>query len=95
LLAWQCLELDKHGMVRRKPHMGSDSPDGIKPYFELIQKHRGKPFYLLQLEFVHELWEFLQESTSTRISMERPPSSGFLGIAILRNLRTILGVNSE
>ncbi|XP_065096132.1 beta-galactoside alpha-2,6-sialyltransferase 2-like [Paramisgurnus dabryanus] len=57
----------------------------FKPYINHRKSFPEQPFYILHPSFIWNLWDFVQSNTKENIQ-PNPPSSGFIGIAVMTNL---------
>ncbi|KAG5852939.1 hypothetical protein ANANG_G00067850 [Anguilla anguilla] len=68
-------------------HKWYRSPDYdlFRPYAERRRRRPAQPFYILHPAFLWQLWDFIQGHTQEDIQ-PNPPSSGFIGIAVMMSL---------
>ncbi|KAJ8246589.1 hypothetical protein GJAV_G00253160 [Gymnothorax javanicus] len=59
--------------------------DLFNPYVKRRQQHSSQPFYILHPAFLWQLWDVIQGHSKEDIQ-PNPPSSGFMGIAIMMSL---------
>lgn len=57
----------------------------FKEYMDHRRKNPNQPFYILHPAFVWNLWNMLQTNTEENIQ-PNPPSTGYIGIALMMNL---------
>ncbi|XP_039524044.1 beta-galactoside alpha-2,6-sialyltransferase 2-like [Pimephales promelas] len=81
LVAWDpaSYKIDLHKWYQNPEY------DLFNPYITHRKTFPEQPFYILHPSFIWKLWDIVQSNTLENIQ-PNPPSSGFIGIALMMNL---------